>query len=134
MTAEDFGALVRTALSRHLLKEYWDGLPEGTREAALSMASSDCLALLGWSGDDLPDSAPLQVVAAAVAEQAVFLARHYEDNEGGKIVASESAGGVSQSFAIAKSVTEGTLWSARAKGLLEAVRRMRAGALRIARG
>lgn len=135
MTLEEFTALAKAALEKHLSHAYWSGLAEATRDAALSMAVDDSLAFVGWRVEEITAAAPmLHIVLCAVAEQAVFLARHYEENEGGRIVASESAGGVSQSFAITKKMADGGLWSLRAMGLLETVRKRCAGSLRIFRG
>lgn len=135
MTLEEFKLLAKATLEKHLLYSYWSGLAEGTQDAALTMASEDCISYLGWNlGEVTASTLHLDTVLNAVAEQAVFLTRHYEDGEGGRIVASESAGGVSQSYAIAKGVADGGIWSTRAKSLLDTVRKRCAGSLRIFRG
>lgn len=135
MTQAELDILVEAAISNHLLKDYWNALADRAKSAALYMAAGDCLTYIGWSLDTLATDTPmLGTLCDAIAEQAIFLTRHYEDGESGRIVASESAGGVSQSFAIAKGVADGGIWSTRAKALLDTIRKRCAGSLRIARG
>ena len=135
MTQEELNALVASRISAHLLSEYWSGLAQGTKNAALSMATVDCLSYLGWKLDELTATSPMMdMLCDALAEQSIFLTRHYEEGESGRIVASESAGGVSQSYAISKGVADGGILATRAKLLLDTMRKKASGSLRIFRG
>lgn len=85
--------------SNHLDNVYWVSLLPEKRAGAISMAFGDIGAIVtGLTIDKIPsaDSATVK----AVAEQAVFLARHYETIADGKIATSESVEGVSTGYTL----------------------------------
>lgn len=98
MTAEELTASVDAYLAKHLDAAFWASLDAARRTAAIAMAEFDIFA-------ELPD-ATLEnrkadsFTAKAIAEQAVFLARNYENINEGKVVTSENVGGVSQGYTL----------------------------------
>ena len=135
MTQSEIETLVNAAMQKHVLATYWSGVDASVKSSAVSMATIDCTTYIGWNLDDiLPTYYLLDTLVSAIAEQSVFILRHYEDNEGGKVVASESAGGVSQTYAVANGGADGGMWSARAKAIMETLRKRKGGSVRIFRG
>lgn len=85
--------------SNHLDNVYWVSLLPEKRAGAISMAFGDIGAIVtGLTIDKIPsaDSA----IVKAVAEQAVFLARHYETIADGKVTTSESIEGISTGYSL----------------------------------
>jgi hypothetical protein len=80
----------------HLDKTFWTGLTEEMRMSSIAMAQSDILAEL--NADEL-DSTNIPSLKA-VAEQAVYLARNYENLNENKIATSENIEGISTGYTL----------------------------------
>ena len=88
MTDADLLVFANTYFAMHLDASYWLSLAEGTRSAALGMATRDLGADTAIEGE-----------AQAVCEQAVFLTRNYEAQTTGCVVTRQGLEGMSQAFA-----------------------------------
>ena len=88
MTDADLLTYANTYFAAHLDASYWSGLAEGTRSAALGMATRDLGADTAIEGE-----------AQAGCEQAVYLARNYEAQTTGCVVVRQGLEGMSQAFA-----------------------------------
>lgn len=107
-------------------------------KAAVSMALSDIAVLLPWlSLDKLSASS---VVIKAIAEQAVFLTRNYEQISEGKVLTGESIEGISESYTLIDGGLTGSFkmsfgLSPRAAAYIEQAKRENGGSTaRITRG
>lgn len=98
MTENELFSAVDSYFVRHLDSVYWSGLDSVKREAVVSMAFTDISTLIsGLSLDNLTHDS---VVVKAIAEQAVYLSRHYDSIADGKVITSESAEGVSAGYSL----------------------------------
>ena len=98
MTESELLGSVNEYLANHLDKSFWDGLDESAKSASVAMATFDILADL--PGVSISGIKPDSFTSKAIAEQAVFLARNYENINEGKVVTSENVGGVSQGYTL----------------------------------
>ena len=98
MTEAELLGSVNEYLENHLDKSFWDGLDESAKSASVAMATFDILAEL--PGVSISGIKPDSFTSKAIAEQAVFLARNYENINEGKVVTSENVGGVSQGYTL----------------------------------
>ena len=98
MTADELSTAVDDYLAKHLDASFWAGLDSASKTAAVAMAEFDIFAEL--PGATLENSKVDSFTTRAIAEQAVFLARNYENINEGKIVTSENVGGVSQGYTL----------------------------------
>lgn len=86
-----------TYFTAHLDKAYWlTELDADTRTAALTMAENDITSLITQKGGDATSDAAKN----AICEQAVFLARNYENMNEGKVTTSEGVGDLSQGYTL----------------------------------
>lgn len=79
----------------HLDKAFWTGLSADSKTAALTMAENDIIALLDPAVDPTCDAA-----RKAICEQAVYLARNYEQQNEGKIQTGSGVEGITENYAI----------------------------------
>lgn len=130
MTREELTTFVDEYLADHLDKSFWQGLDAEKRSASVSMALVDVLAELpGLSLDAMPVSG---FAARAVAEQAVFLARNYENINEGKVVTGEGVAGISTSYTM---IGDSAGLSFRAISFIrQAKRSILGGTVRVSRG
>ena len=117
--------------SNHLDKTYWEELTTDKRSSAIAMAFGDIGAMVtGLTIDKIPSADSPTV--KAVAEQAVFLARHYETIADGKIATSESVEGVSAGYTL---IGSSFVISPRAEALIkQAKREIMGNSVRLQRG
>ena len=82
----------------HLDFAYWNTLDVDTRAAAVTMAVSDvCSAVPGLVINAVSAESP---ALKAIAEQAVYLSRHYDTISQGKVETSESVEGISTGYSL----------------------------------
>ena len=130
MTQEELESFVDGYLARHLDKEFWQGLEAGKRSAAVSMALGDVLSALPEL--TLEIMADTGFAVRAIAEQAVFLARNYENLNEGKVVTGEGISGITTSYTL---IGNDPCVSFRAAGLIRQARRgLRGGTASVSRG
>ena len=130
MTEGELLPAVDAYFSNHLDKGYWLALPEDTRNAACVMAANDVLSAL--PGADLERVKQGSSALKAIAEQSVYLARHYETIADGKVLTSEGVEGISASYTLIGS-TFGL--SSRAQSFIKrAAREISGNTARISRG
>ena len=98
MTESELLGSVNDYLANHLDKSFWDGLDESARSSSVAMATFDILAEL--PGVSISCINAESFTTKAIAEQAVYLARNYENINEGKVVTSENVGGVSQGYTL----------------------------------
>lgn len=131
MTDLELSQYVDEYFTSHLDSSYWSGLAAGTKTGAVAMALSDILAQI--NGLTLENILSGSAAAKAVAEQAVFLARNYENLSEGKVVTSQSAEGVSDSATLLEGTSIGI--SFRALPFIKQAKRLFFGnSVRISRG
>jgi hypothetical protein len=130
MTESELLPAVDGYFANHLDSAYWGALPPETRAAACVMAANDVLSSL--PGADLERVKQGSSALKAIAEQAVYLSRHYETIADGKVLTSEGVEGISASYTLIGS-TFGL--SVRAQSFIRlAVREETGGTARLARG
>ncbi|MCD8295003.1 MAG: hypothetical protein LUE27_07165 [Clostridia bacterium] len=130
MTADELYGAVDAYLSSHLDASYWSGLDESARSGAVAMAEFDILAEL--PGISLDGIGAGSFACMAIAEQAVYLARNYENLSEGRIVTSESVGDVSEGYTV---VSDNLGLSFRAAAFIKRAKsELTGGSIRIARG
>jgi hypothetical protein len=130
MTESELLSAVDGYFSAHLDSGYWLSVNEDTRAAACAMAANDVLSAL--PGADLARVKPGSYALKAIAEQSVYLARHYETIADGKVLTSEGVEGISASYTLIGS-TFGL--SSRAQTFIKrAVREEMGGTARLTRG
>lgn len=130
MTENELLSAVDGYFQNHLDSAYWGALSPETRAAACAMAANDVLSSL--PGADLARVKPESSALKAIAEQAVYLARHYETIADGKVLTSEGVEGISASYTLIGS-TFGL--SVRAQSFISlAVREETGGTARLTRG
>lgn len=130
MTEVELLPAVDGYFANHLDSAYWGALPPETRNAACAMAANDVLSAL--PGADLARVKPGSSALKAIAEQSVYLARHYETIADGKVLTSEGVEGISASYTLIGS-TFGL--SSRAQTFIKrAVREEMGGTTRLTRG
>jgi hypothetical protein len=130
MTRNELAIAADGYFSEHLDNEFWQGLPEKSRKAAVSMSADDVLAEL--SGLTLDKVAVGSYVFKAICEQAVFLARNYESMTEGKVVTSESLEGLSTGYTL---ISEKVGLSIRALSFIKRAKTLvNGGSMRIVRG
>jgi hypothetical protein len=126
-------ALINAAdgyFAEHLDSNFWHGLPEQSRSAAVLMAADDVLAEL--TGLTLDKVSVGSYTFKAICEQAVFLARNYESMTEGKVVTSESVEGLSTGYTL---ISEKVGMSIRALSFIRRAKTLvNGGSMRIARG
>ena len=98
MTEAELLAAVDAYLAKHLDAEFWDGVSETERAAAVNMALEDVLAQI--PGLTLAAMKAGTFAVSAVAEQAVYLMRNYANLTEGKVVTGESIEGISNTYAL----------------------------------
>jgi hypothetical protein len=91
-TLSDFATAYFNA---HLDKTFWAGLSADTKAAALAMAENDVVALLDPGIDPVCDAA-----MKAKCEQAVYLARNYENQNEGKVQTGEGLDGLTSNYTL----------------------------------
>lgn len=130
MTQEELESFVDGYLARHLDKEFWQGLEAEKRSAAVSMALGDVLSALPEL--TLEIMADTGFAVRAISEQAVFLARNYENINEGKVVTSEGISGITTSYTL---LGDEPGMSFRAASLIkQAQRGLRGGTASVSRG
>lgn len=97
MTKEELKIAVDEYFVEHLDHDYWTALPDGTRNAGITMAVTLIQSLIDFDLEDLTVSDHLTV---AIAEQAVYIVRNHEEFQEGKVVTSDSVEGISNSYAL----------------------------------
>jgi hypothetical protein len=126
-------ALINAAdgyFAEHLDSNFWHELPEQSRSAAVLMAADDVLAEL--TGLTLDKVSAGSYTFKAICEQAVFLARNYENMTEGKVVTSESVEGLSTGYTL---ISEKVGMSVRALSFIRRAKTLvNGGSMRIARG
>ncbi|MDD4817303.1 MAG: hypothetical protein PHI85_04975 [Victivallaceae bacterium] len=98
MTASELLTAVDAYFVTHLDAEFWGGLSVEKKTAAVTMALSDVMAEI--PGKALENVTAGSLAFKAVAEQAVYLARNYENLTEGKVVTGESVEGISNSYTL----------------------------------
>ena len=130
MTAEELTFAVDAYLATHLDSAFWSGLDAARRTAAIAMAEFDIFAEL--PGATLGNTKSDSFTAKAIAEQAVFLARNYENINEGKVETSENVGGVSQGYTL---IGDRPGLSFRAAAFIKRARQaVSGGSMRVSRG
>ena len=130
MTDTELSAAVDAYFEKHLDSEYWSGLDDEVKAGAVSMALFDVQS-------EIPGLTLAAVKAGsfalyAIAEQAVFLARNYENMTEGKVVTSEGLEGISQGYTL---ISEKVGISFRAVAFIKRAKSAISGAsVRISRG
>lgn len=99
MNKVELETAIESYFSVHLDKDYWESLPVEKRSGAIIMAFGDICAMVTGLTIDKIKSADSAAVKA-VAEQAVFLSRHYETIADGKVATSEGVEGVSAGYTL----------------------------------
>ena len=99
MNKVELESAIDAYFSNHLDKAYWESLAVDTRSACVAMAWGDIGAIVTGLTIDRIQSADSATVKA-VAEQAVFLSRHYETIADGKVATSEGVEGVSAGYTL----------------------------------
>ena len=98
MTESELLSAVDGYFAAHLDRGYWLSLTDDTRAAACAMAANDVLSAL--PGADLARVKPGSSAIKAIAEQSVYLARHYDTIADGKVLTSEGVEGISASYTL----------------------------------
>ncbi len=96
MTSEELSGAVDAYFANHLDKSFWTGLSADVKSASIEMATGDVL-------NEIPGLNLDRIVSGgsafkAIAEQAVYLARHYSDLAEGRLPTQESVESVSTSY------------------------------------
>jgi|GEM_PF-2113508 hypothetical protein len=129
MTREELSAAVDSYFANHLDKEYWTGLTGVVKSASIEMATGDILAELSIKIDHVVSGSS---AFKAIAEQAVYLARHYSELSEGWLPTQESVEGVSVGY---KYLGEGNGISHRAEAYIKAAKKEALkGTVRVTRG
>ncbi|MBO4620363.1 MAG: hypothetical protein J5654_09670 [Victivallales bacterium] len=98
MTDAEILTAVNAIFDTHLDGEYWAGLENTRKTAAVKTATLDILARVAWlSQEDIAANSP---ALYAIAEQAVYLSRNYADQTSGKVITSESVEGLSVGYTL----------------------------------
>ena len=101
MTGTDLASAVDRYFETHLDSAFWSGLTSAAKTGAVAMACNDVLSELpGVVLDDLSNDT---YAVKAIAEQAVYLARNYENINEGKVLTSESVEGLSEGYTLVSS-------------------------------
>ena len=130
MTLNEFATAADKYFAEHLDNDFWHGLPEDSRKAALHMAADDVLAEL--SGLTFNKVSVGSYTFKAICEQAVFLARNYESMTEGKVVTSESLEGLSTGYTL---ISEKVGLSVRALSFIKRAKTLvNGGSMRLVRG
>lgn len=118
----------------HLDSDFWAGLEKSKKEACAKTATMDILARAPWMTED--DIGDYPVSLYAIAEQAVWLARNYSEQTGGKIVTSESVEGLSVGYTLVGGASKwGVGIAPRAEAYLDRLQKGRkAAGIRFTRG
>ena len=117
MTTEDLFAAVSAVVSAGMDAEYWTN-QEAKRQAAFNTATGDILARLpGVTVEDITESSTN--IIHAIAEQSVYLLRHYKEQTTGQQKVSESVDGVSMTYSNLVSTSTDGVISPRALAYLE---------------
>lgn len=129
MTQQELETAVDAYFDAHLDKTFWAGLSADKRSASVAMALSDVLSLIdGLTPDKITSGS---VAVKALAEQAVFLARNYDNLTEGKVVTSEGVEGVSTGYTLIGDMAV----AFRAMPLIKQTKRLFCGnSVRISRG
>lgn len=98
MTEAELLDAVNAYLAKHLDAEFWAGIFETEQAAAVNMALEDVLSQI--PGLTLAAMKAGTFAVSAVAEQAVYLARNYENMTEGKIVTGEGLDGISNTYTL----------------------------------
>lgn len=130
MTSEELSAAVDAYFANHLDKSFWTGLTSDVKSASIEMATGDVLnEIPGLNLDRVTSGCS---AFKAIAEQAVYLARHYSDLAEGRLTAQESIESVSASY---KYLGSGNGLGHRAEAYVKAAKRENwAGTTRVVRG
>ena len=130
MTIEELATLVDQYFALHLDSSYWGQLSIDIKMGAISMASSDIFALVPRLSMDTIQSGSAAI--KAIAEQAVFLSRNYDQIQEGKVLTSESVEGISAGYTL---IGSSFGLSSRASSYIDQAKRENMGStIRIVRG
>ena len=98
MELSEISAAADRYFAVHLDASYWNSLTAENRLAAVTMAVSDiCAVIPGLTINAVVDGS---AAFKAIAEQAVYLSRHYDTISQGKVETSESVEGISTGYSL----------------------------------